>query len=152
MGRPRKRTTERHISRAEKDARAEDLTVQGAITAPSFLNKEAKEEFDRIVKAYEELGTLDTLDTATLAIYAEAWANYTKLAEIIDKYGPVIIKRRVTGKTEIEQNPALAVQSDYVKRIMQCSLKLGMATTDRLRLAVPKNTDEIEDEFSAFEG
>lgn len=151
MGRPRKKATQRHITRAEKDARLEDQKVAGAVQAPDFLNEEAKEEFNRVVEAFTELGTVDTLDTATLAIYADAWANYERLTEIIDKYGPVIVKRRVTGKTEIEANPALAVQSDYVKRIMQCSLKLGMATTDRLRLAVPKG-DDTEDEFSAFEG
>ena len=150
MGRTKTKATERHITREEKDARMADLSVEGAIVAPSFLSKEAREEFDRVVRAYEQLGTLDTLDLATLAIYADAWANYEKLAEIIDKYGPVTVKRKVTGKTEIEPNPALAVQSDYVKRIMQCSLKLGMATTDRLKLAVPKEED-LDDEFSAFE-
>lgn len=151
MGRPKKRVTNRHITRAEKDARLKDLSVSGDITAPDFLSNRAKEEFYRVVSCFKDLGTLDSLDLSTLAIYADAWDNYEKLAEIIDKYGPVLIKRRVTGKTEIEPNPALSVQSDYVKRIMQCSTKLGLATTDRLRLAVPTNEEE-EDEFSSFEG
>lgn len=152
MGRPRKGTIKGHRSKAEKEERFEFLAGNDSdITAPAFLCVEAKKEFNRIVTAYKKLGTLDALDLSVLAVYADAWANYERLSRIIGETGPVIVKRKVTGKIEVSPNPAVSAQAEYVHRIMQCSLKLGMATTDRLRLAVPK-VEEEQDDFSEFEG
>lgn len=160
MGRPRKGNLKGHRTKKEKAERIDmlnnhmlkqELGLNKNISAPAFLCSEAKKEFNRIVSAYEKLGTLDELDLSVLAVYADAWANYERLAKIISETGPVIIKRRVTGRTEVFSNPAVSAQAEYVHRIMQCSLKLGMATTDRLRLSVPK-VEEEEDGFSEFEG
>lgn len=151
MGRPRKTNITGHRSKAEKELRLNLPKVVGDFDIPDFLNEEAKKEFIRVVNAYENVGTLDALDLSVLAVYADAWANYQRLAKVISDNGPVLIKKRVTGKVEIQNNPAVAIQAEYVKRIMQCSMKLGMATTDRLRLAVPV-VESDEDAFSSFEG
>lgn len=151
MGRTRKAIIEGHKTKAEKEQRASSFIGNNSeLSAPSFLSKEAKKEFYRIVEACERLGTLDDLDLAVVAVYADAWANYTRLAKIIAETGPVIVKRRVSGTKEIYNNPAVATQAEYVHRIMQCSIKLGLAVTDRMKIEVPKNDDD--DEFSAFEG
>lgn len=44
-------------------------------------------------------------------------------------------------------HPLLIVQEKYVKQIMQCSTKLGLATTDRLKLIVPTKEDPKENKF-----
>lgn len=150
MGRTRVASPQGHRTKKEKQLRIEALAAcEAEFTAPSFLCSEAKEEFERVVRACKD--RLDNLDLSVLAVYADAWANYTRLAKIIEEHGAVIVKRKVTGKVEIYHNPAVAAQAEYVHRIMQCSLKLGMATTDRLKLAVPKQDDDT-DEFSEFEG
>lgn len=151
MGRQRKTTLNGHRSKADKELRLNIPEAVGGFSVPNFLSDEAKQEFVRVVEAYESVGSLDSLDLSVLAVYADAWDNYEKLSKIIAETGPVLVKRRVTGKIEIQNNPAVAVQSEYVKRIMQCSMKLGMATTDRLRLIVPTVETE-EDDFSEFEG
>lgn len=151
MGRQRKTTLNGHRSKADKELRLNIPEAVGGFSVPDFLSDEAKQEFVRVVEAYESVGSLDSLDLSVLAVYADAWDNYEKLSRIIAETGPVLVKRRVTGKIEIQNNPAVAVQSEYVKRIMQCSMKLGMATTDRLRLIVPTVETE-EDDFSEFEG
>lgn len=151
MGRIRKAMIEGHKTKAEKEQRLSSFAGNNAyLEAPEFLSKEAKKEFSRIVEACERLGTLDDLDLAVVAVYADAWANYTRLAKIIAETGPVIVKRRVSGQKEVYNNPAVAAQAEYVHRIMQCSIKLGLAVTDRMKIEVPKNDDD--DEFSAFEG
>lgn len=151
MGRPRKTVLQGHRSKAEKDLRLNIPKSVGNFEIPEFLNDDAKREFIRVVEAYESVGSLDALDMSVLAVYADAWSNYERLAKIISQNGAVIVKKRVTGQVEIQNNPAVAIQAEYVKRIMQCSMKLGMATTDRLRLAVPV-AESDEDAFSAFEG
>lgn len=152
MGRYKDRNAKRHESTEEREARTMDRTITDReLTPPAFLDAEARKEFTRVVDAYKEIGTIDALDLTVLAVYAEAWSEYTKLAGIIAKYGSVITKRRVTGKVDIQPNPALAAQTEMVKRIMQCSLKLGMATTDRMRLVIPNATEEWS-EFDEYEG
>ena len=39
------------------------------------------------------------------------------------------------------------VQEKYVKQIMRCSTKLGLATTDRLKLVVPIREEPAENKF-----
>lgn len=152
MGRYRDRNATRHETTKEKEARKMDRTITDKeLTPPAFLDAEARQEFSRVVNAYKEIGTLDALDLSVLAVYAEAWSEYTKLAGIISRYGSVLTKRRVTGKVDIQPNPALAAQTEMVKRIMQCSLKLGLATTDRMRLIIPTTAEEGS-VFDEFEG
>ena len=148
MGRPVKADLQGHRSKEEKEARIAGIQAKTTeVKAPSYLNPEAKKEFDRVANATN----IGELDVAVLAVYADAWVQYRRLAKIIADHGAVIVKKRVTGKVDIYNNPALTAQAEYVHRIMQCSLKLGLAVTDRMRLAIPKREDD-NDEFSEFEG
>ena len=56
------------------------------------------------------------------------------------------IKKTANGEIEII-NPLINVQEKYVKQIMQCSTKLGLATTDRLKLVVPIREEPAENKF-----
>lgn len=132
-----------HISKAEREARersAEHTRVQtdGLSSPPTFLKGEARREFLRVVTETRKAGLLDNLDISVLAVYAEAYAHYVELAELIAKTGAVIVKRRVTGKVEIQPNPAVTAQQLYADRIFKCSTKLGLAVTDRMKLTTPK--------------
>lgn len=151
MGRPKKRQIKGHRTKAEKAARlVEPVVIPSScgITPPKWLSEAAKEEFMRVVSICD---SLTELDVPVLAVYADAVINYERLTSVISEVGPVIVKRRVTGKVDISPNPAVSAQAEMVHRIMQCSLKLGLAVTDRLRLAAPPKEDE-HDEFSEFEG
>lgn len=151
MGRVRQAIIKGHKTKAEKEQRLNSFSGTGTdLSAPNFLSADAKQEFYRVVNACKRLGTLDELDLSVLAIYADAYDNYCRLTKIIAETGPVIVKRRVTGVREVYNNPAVTTQAEYVHRIMQCSIKLGLAVTDRMRIEVPKD-DDI-DEFSQFEG
>ena len=154
MGRPRQIQLAGHRSKAEKNARIDAVRDDtGAfddkgIQVPDWLSERAKNEFMRVAGL---LSNVSDLDIAVLAVYADAVDNYEKLSRIIAKTGPALVKKRVTGKFEVFPNPAVSAQAEYVKRIMQCSVKLGRAVTDRLRLAAPVKEDGTDD-FSEFEG
>lgn len=163
MGRPRKRQITGHRNKAEKMARIGGNNVENTDVPPSlyagdvetvelqipdWLSDKAKAEFVRVAELLDEVSDLDV---AVLAVYADAVDNYERLSSVIAKTGPVIVKKRVTGKYDVSANPAVAAQSEYVKRIMQCSLKLGLAVTDRMRLSAPKQ-EYVADAFAEFEG
>lgn len=153
MGRLRKTADalEGHVSKKEKEKRRAAETRNkvgndGLQLAPEFLSEEGKAEFLRVVDECNKAGILDNLDRTILAVYADAWSQYERLSKVIANTGAVIIKRRVTGKIEIHPNPAVAAQAEYANRIFKCSTKLGLSTSDRMRLVVP----ELEEKTNKF--
>lgn len=98
------------------------------LKAPEWLDNEAKVEFDRVVMETESINHLDNLDLSVLAIYCNAYSSYVKITELIRKKG---FGSRGASDADISK------QEKYVKQIMQCSSRLGLATTERLKLIVP---------------
>lgn len=153
MARPRKITVvaTKHFTKEElemrKNAEKRLGTARDALLPPKWLSKDAAEEFSRVVDETEAIGILDNLDLTVLAIYADAYSHYTKLAKDLQKRGPVIHPIGGDGHRKTQINPALQAQKIFVERIYQASTKLGLATTDRLRLIVPHKEEKKENKF-----
>lgn len=119
------------------------------LNAPSWLSDLGKEEFERVVTEAAEINLLDNLDLGFLAIYCNAYSCYVDVTENIKKTG--YLGFRTTANDEYETvHPLLIVQEKYIKQIMQCSTKLGLATTDRLKLIVPTKEETKENKFIAL--
>lgn len=119
----------------------EDLNV------PDWLYGEGKKEFERVVFETTKIGILDNLDVGILAIYCSSYTHYIEAEKNIIEKGAVLYKLDKNGN-EIEYlNPALLAQEKYTKQIMQCSTKLGLATTDRLKLIIPTKEETKENKF-----
>ena len=108
---------------------------------PSFLDFEGQKEFKRVVKEAKKVDILDNLDLTILAIYAHSWEQYTKCADFIKLNGVTATRENQFGEYETV-SPWVSAQEKYAKQIMQCSAKLGLATTDRLKLIVPTKDEE----------
>ena len=155
-GRPRKLTC---ISsgkvgkevRAERKAQERKLKLQrDDLEPPAFLEDAGKTEFERVLHECEKIDILDNLDLTTLAIYAHAWEQYMMCAEMIKKYGVTGIRENAYGQYEVV-SPYVTAQEKYAEQIMNCSSKLGLATTDRLKLIVPtKEEDRPENKFLKY--
>ena len=119
----RQEIVSREIKEASLKAGRDDLTP------PLWLNDAAREVFQRVGVEDGKIGLLDIMDKSVLAVYADAYAQYQEAAQHlkIDGLAP-------DGKI----NPFQRVATDAAKIILQCSSKLGLAATDRLKLAVPK--------------
>lgn len=144
MGRPRKAQAlstgkigiEKIARKREQEAKLklgrEDLLP------PSWLNAAGKKEFNRVVEATAKIGILDDLDLSTLAVYAQAYTDYIEVTKLLKKVGKFYTKEDGQGNTIPCVHPAVNTQEKYAKTIFQCSTKLGLATTDRLKLVVPE--------------
>ncbi len=114
--------------------------------APEWLRDEAKEEFERVVGEAGKVDILDNLDLGILAIYCNAYSCYVDVSKLIQENG--YLGMRTPKYDDYETvHPLLIVQEKYVKQIMQCSTKLGLATTDRLKLIVPIKEAPKENKF-----
>lgn len=148
MGRNRKLSVNStgKISKEEKKKRQEaeaQIKVKSdqLLTPPEFLNERASQEFLRVAKESQELGILDNLDFTFIVIYAEAWDNYCTCSENIAKHGMIQTKELTTGSYEVP-SVYVKLQAHFIKQIMHCSSKLGLAVTDRLRLVIPKEEEK----------
>ena len=116
---------------------------------PAWLSKNGKKEFERIVEEAGHVDLLDNLDLGILAMYCNAYDCYVDITEKIKKTG--YLGTRVTANDEYQTvHPLLVAQEKYVKQIMQCSTKLGMATTDRLKLIVPKKEESSTNKYLKY--
>lgn len=134
------------------------------LKAPKWLSPRGKKEFKRVAKEAESIDLLDNLDLSFLAIYCNAYDCYIEITEEIQNLGNETngindemiprskflgMKMSKYGPYEVV-HPLLTAQEKYVKQIMQCSSKLGLAVTDRLRLVVPKKEEKKENKFLQY--
>lgn len=112
---------------------------------PQNLSEIAGEEYRRVVDEAKSAGLLDNLDLAFLAMYADNWARYTHASAQLNKYGDVI-------KTDkgIAPSPYLSIMEKSANIVLKCSTKLGLATTDRLKLTIPHKEEKKQNKFLKF--
>lgn len=135
--------------KARKEQEKKIKLERDQLIAPSWLNEEAKEEFERVVIEAESIELLDNLDLGILAIYCNAYASYVDISIQIQNKG--YLAKRETRHDEYDTvSPLLQAQEKYVKQIMQCSTKLGLATTDRLKLIVPKKEESETNKYLKY--
>ena len=155
VGRPRKLSvvSTKHFSKEEKEARRkqeESLKVARNLVAPDWLCEEAKEEFYRIVEESTPLDIIDNMDISFLAMYSDAYANYYKIAEEINEME--ILTESFDGEVKMNKTryDLARMQEKYKSVIFQCSAKLGLATSDRLRLSIPVTDEKPANPFLQF--
>ena len=107
---------------------------------PDWLSPEAKKEFCRVVREAAHVPFLDNLDLAILAIYADNYAKYTYAAERVAEEGYML-----ENKMGLNISPWVNLQNKCADQIHKCSSRLGLATTDRLRIIVPKAKAEAQE-------
>ena len=145
-----------NLTKAEKEERLEQeekMKCECDMKAPSYLSKDAKKEFNRIVKEMQLIEGIDdllsNLDLGVLAIYANAYDNYVKLTKQIDVEGITTEYTNKAGATNTVINASVQAQQKYIDVIMKCSAKLGLSISDRLKLVVPKQEGE-SNEFADY--
>ena len=112
-------------------------------------DKVAKAEFVRVTTETAKIDLLDNLDLSILAIYCKAYSGYVESTEMIKQSGMTAPRKTAHGDHEV-LSPYLIAQDKYVKQIMMCSSKLGLATTDRLKLIVPTKEEDTTNKFLKY--
>lgn len=151
MGRRKKVTaaTKKHLSKKEKEAREKQekaIKVDRNLDVPSELQDDpvALKEFERVRDAAGKIDLWDDLDLSVLTIYCKAYSSYLEVSEKVKENGYV-----VSGKHGERISPYVTAQARYVDTIFRCSAKLGLSTTDRLKIVVPEAEPE-ENKFTKY--
>lgn len=114
---------------------------------PEWLDETAAAEYTRVVAEAGKINLLDNLDLSTLAIYADNYSRYIQCAKEMAKDGIVL---KTGGR--LLPSPYVMIADKAAIQIQKCSTKLGLATTDRLRLIVPTKEEVKVNKFDKFLG
>ena len=118
--------------RQEEELKIDRAGIEGAGGAPEWLDDIARAEFDRVVYEAGKIPLFDNLDRSILAIYAANYSKFVQAEQNLQKYGHVI---KANGMPM--PSPYVNVSDKAAAKVLQCSSKLGLAVTDRLKLIVP---------------
>jgi P27 family predicted phage terminase small subunit len=116
-------------------------------SCPSWLCKDAKKEWRRVVDELEAIGMLTKIDMASLSGYCQAYARWKQAEEFIDKHGTVY---PVNQETNIifKQFPQVNVAKTYLQQMRLFCSEFGLTPSSRSRLNV--DTKKEVDEFEEF--
>ena len=137
----------KHLTKAEKAEREarEVKPCTDDITAPSYLTKNQKAEFNRIADQLKKLKILGETDVDALARYILSRDTYVKLTKQIQKKAiledPILLDKYMKNQ-------------DRAFRQCDTSAKaLGLTISSRCRLVVPEIKQEVpkENKFKRFE-
>lgn len=113
-------------------------------TPPKWLiNDVAKKEWRRIIKELKQIEIVGNLDYANLAGYCNAYANYIKATEVLNKQEYYIERETRTGKMVVK-NPMVDVQTTYAAEMRKFASLCGLTIDSRLKAAVTKRDKKEE--------
>ena len=115
------------------------------LEAPDWLDDIAALEFDRVVYEAAAVDMLDNLDLAVLAIYADNYSRYREASLEMQNNGQVL-----PSDKGLTLSPYCTAADKAATQILKCSTKLGLATTDRLKLIVPTKEEKSVNKYIKY--
>jgi P27 family predicted phage terminase small subunit len=127
-----------------------DFSAAGDIgKPPTWLDKDAKREYKRIVTALADLDMLRATDVGVLSSYV-AYSRWIASEKKIAADGTVIKVEGSQGQVKFVKHPALMVSSESQKQMLRAGSLLGLNPVDRTKIsATPK---QLANPFAALMG
>lgn len=122
---------------------------------PTWLSREAKAEWRRIVPGLTLLDLVKPEDRATLAAYCQIWARLVAAYRDIDKNGSTVRNEstRKDGSTSVwfTKNPAVAVAEQAETRLRQYANDFGLTPAGERNVS-KRDDDRGDNEANPFAG
>ncbi len=129
-------------------AMAADLGTRGAVTAigtapagrpecPDWLPELAREMWEQVLPALEQMGVLASCDAGTIAAYCVAWHDLQTATATIEAEGMTL----PGGSGGVKAHPALALQAAAIASLRLLGDFLGLTPTGRNRLRIKQPGD-----------
>ena len=109
---------------------------------PSWMNREAKAEWRRVVPVLTRLGVLTRCDRALLTAYCCTWARFVAASRQLESEGLTL----TTSNDTMIQHPLVGIQNQGAQRLLQLAQQLGLTPMSRQRLDVAEPADEEHSE------
>ena len=113
---------------------------------PTWLDKEAKKEWRRMVTELEPLGMLTLIDRSVLARYCDNFSKWMAAEKSLQKMP--MVKFNATGNAEI--NPYFKVANTAKDMMMKDMIEMGMTPSSRSRVKATPPAKEAENKKERF--
>lgn len=118
--------------------------VKSAPSMPTWLDREGRAEWRRVVPELERLGVIATVDRAVLGLYCDVWSKAAQ-ARLLLRDG--LIHEGARGPSDRKKNPAWQIYRDALAECRALWKELALTPVSRHRLDLPEVPNE-----SAAEG
>ncbi|MFF3671701.1 phage terminase small subunit P27 family [Microtetraspora malaysiensis] len=110
---------------------------------PTWLTREARAEWKRVVSELTRLDLLKESDRATLAVYCETWARFVEATRTIQREGMTI-----EAKQGLLAHPAVAIARAAGRELRAFATQFGL--TPASEGALSKGADDGEGDDNPF--
>lgn len=105
--------------------------VRSTPRPPTWLPREAKAEWRRVVPGLAKLGLLKAEDRAALTVYCVTWARYVRAVREVERDGFTV----PTETGGVKRNPALAVVDAATVQLRAFATEFGLTPAAESRLS-----------------
>jgi len=109
----------------------------GIPTCPSWLSREAKREWNRVIR---ELKNLNKNNRSTLAGYCSAYARWRAAEEVLNKEGLTMEARH-----GVRARPEVKIAQDALTQMKAFAIELGITPKSHINIPGPTKKPEDED-------
>lgn len=114
---------------------------EGLAVCPEWLDKVAKEEWQRVAPILERLGLLSDIDTMAFAGYCQSYARWVEAEMHLSKGESVF----VTPKGYVQQTPWVSIAQNNLRNMLKFCEQYGLTPSSRARLSTKKDNEEVDE-------
>lgn len=118
-----------------------------APTCPSWLDKQAKQEWRRIAPLLERLGLLTEIDGAALAGYCQSYARWRQCQEVLAKDGLTF----TTGTGYVQARPEVAIGNRALIEVRAFCVQFGLTPSARARMQLYEAGGDYDEEDGTWD-
>lgn len=126
----------------------EPKPVEGAPSCPSFMSKEARAHWRRIVPLLRDMGVLAKCDIGVLAAYCESFAEFKQASIELQEGGKLTF---TTDKGNVIPHPLVGIKNTAARNMHRFAQDFGLTPAARTRIEIMAAPPEV-DEFDEFLG
>lgn len=132
---------ERRGSKLAKSRRGEPQFDRGRPSCPSWLTREGKAEWNRVVKQLDNAGVMTEADRAALAAFCDAWSDYVIAAAAVKEAGKL---------TEAIRRGLVKAKTAARDALLKASDRFGLNPAARSRVKASDDQNEEPAGLAAF--
>lgn len=121
----------------------EPVPERKAPSCPSWLEEEAKIEWNRMAEQMEQLGILTEIDMAAFAGYCQSYARWKEAEEFLSQHGTIV----KTKSGYWQQVPQVSIAQTYLKIMNKFCEQFGLTPSARSRIVTDVGKDKENDEM-----
>lgn len=112
---------------------------------PGHIQGVSSKLWDDLCQLLETMGVLDKADGLALEMLCEAYGEWRRNMDVVNKHGGVYTTTNIAGDKIIRQLPQVAHASDAWKRLRSMLSEFGLTPSARVRLGSSEGgEDELE--------